>query len=76
AAAPLAGAAATAGIAYVLQLAAYAVALVAVVELVKRVTSMVFALAIGRWRFAEPVTGAKIAGLTVIGAGLPLVLFR
>lgn len=74
AAKPLLGVAVTAGIGYGLQLAAYQMTLVAMVELIKRVVGLVGALIFGRAYFQEPITGPKLTGMAVITLGLPLVL--
>lgn len=74
AAKPLVGVAFTAGIGYGLQLAAYQMTLVALVELIKRVVGLVGALIFGRAYFQEPITGPKLTGMAVIALGLPLVL--
>ena len=74
-AAPIAGAALAAGIGYVFQLAAYMATLVAVVELIKRLTGVLSALIVGRVFFGEPLTRTKIIGIAVIFAGLPQVIF-
>jgi hypothetical protein len=71
---PLAGGAVAAGFAYGLQLAAYNVAFVALVELIKRTTGLLSALIVGRAKFAEPITAAKAAGIVLIAAGLPFVI--
>ena len=71
---PLAGAALGAGLAYASQLAAYMAAPVAVVELIKRVTSMASALIVGRAMLKERVTWSKTIGIIIIALGLPLVL--
>ena len=63
------------GAGYVLQLAAYQVMLVAAVELIRRVSGMLGALVVGRVKLAEPLAPAKIAGVLIIAAGLPLVLW-
>jgi drug/metabolite transporter (DMT)-like permease len=73
AAKPLMGVAVTAGLGYGLQLAAYQMTLVAVVELFKRTIGLVGALILGRAYFHEPVTGAKLAGIAIMALGLPLV---
>lgn len=62
------------GVGYVLQLAAYQLMLVAAVELIRRVSGILGAQIVGRIAFAEPMTPAKIAGVLIIAAGLPLVL--
>lgn len=74
AAKPLFGVAATAGLGYGLQLAAYQMTLVAMVELIKRVVGLIGALIFGRAYFQEPITGPKLTGMAVIALGLPLVL--
>jgi len=71
---PLLGVAVTAGLAYGLQLAAYQMTLVALVELFKRTIGLVGALILGRAYFQEAVTGPKLAGIAIMAIGLPLVL--
>jgi drug/metabolite transporter (DMT)-like permease len=71
---PLAGGALAAGVAYVLQLAAYSIAFVAVVELIKRTTGLLSALVVGRVMFHEPLSSAKVAGVALIAVGLPFVV--
>lgn len=71
---PLMGVALTAGLGYGLQLMAYQMTLVAVVELFKRTIGLVGALILGRAYFQEAVTGPKIAGIAIMALGLPLVL--
>ena len=63
------------GAGYVLQLAAYQLMLVAAVELIRRVSGILGAQVVGRLALAEPMTPAKIAGVLIIAAGLPLVLW-
>ncbi|MDX2145077.1 MAG: DMT family transporter [Rhodospirillaceae bacterium] len=75
-AAPLAGGALAAGLAYGLQLAAYTVAFVALVELIKRTTGLLSALIVGRLKFAEPITAAKVLGIALIAVGLPFVILN
>lgn len=64
------------GVGYVLQLAAYQLMLVAAVELIRRVSGILGAQAVGRIALAESMTPAKIAGVLIIAAGLPLVLWN
>ena len=71
---PLAGVAVTAGIGYGLQLAAYQMTLVAVVELIKRVIGLVGALFLGRAYFQEAITTPKAVGIAIMALGVPLVL--
>ena len=71
---PLAGVALTAGMGYGLQLAAYKMTLVALVELIKRVIGLVGALILGRAYFQEAITGPKVVGIAIMAVGLPLVL--
>jgi drug/metabolite transporter (DMT)-like permease len=71
---PLLGAGITSAAGYLLQLAAYKLALVAVIELLKRVIGMVGSVVFGRALFKEPLTIAKVVGISVIAIGLPLVL--
>lgn len=72
-ASPLTGGALAAGLAYGLQLAAYTISFVAAVELIKRTTGLLSALAIGRIMFAEAITPTKSAGVALIAIGLPFV---
>ena len=62
------------GLGYCFQLAAYHLMLVASVELIKRVVGMAAALIVGRVALNEPLTRAKVVGVCIIAAGLPLVL--
>ena len=71
---PVIGSAAAGAIAYGLQLLAYAVAMVALVELLKRTTGLLGSLLFGRTVFKEPVTRFKALGIVVIVLGLPLVM--
>lgn len=71
---PLAGSAIAGGFAYLFQLAAYVATMVALVELIKRVTGIVGSLVIGRVMFGETLTVPKLAGIVVILTGLPLVI--
>jgi len=70
---PLLGVAVSAGIGYGLQLAAYQMTLVAVVEFFKRTIGLVGALILGRAYFQETVTGPKLTGISIMAIGLPLV---
>ena len=70
----LLGAGLTAGIGYGLQLVAYQLTLVAVVEVIKRTVGLVGALIFGRAYFQESLTGPKVAGIAIIVLGLPLIL--
>ena len=71
---PLLAAGILGGVGYVLQLAAYQLMLVAAVELIRRVSGILGALMVGRLALNEPLSPAKIAGVVIIVAGLPLVL--
>ena len=71
---PLMGVALTAGLGYGLQLSAYSITLVALVELFKRSLGLIGALILGRVFFGEPITGPKLAGIAIMAVGLPLVL--
>ena len=64
----------TAGLGYGLQLSAYSITLVALVELFKRSLGLVGALILGRVFFGEPITGPKLAGIAIMAVGLQLVL--
>jgi len=74
AAKPLCGVALTAGLGYGLQLVAYQLTLVAIVELIKRTLGLVGSMILGRVYFREPITTPKVVGMTIIVMGLPLVL--
>lgn len=71
---PLIGAAMSAGLAYGFQLAAYQIALVAIVELFKRAIGMVGSLFLGRIMFGEQITSPKILGIAVMAIGLPFII--
>lgn len=71
---PVAAAAVAGGLGYACQLAAYSIAMVALIEVLKRTVSLLSALLLGRAAFREPLTAAKIAGIAVIAMGLPLVM--
>lgn len=60
-------------IALALQLLAYAVVWVSLVETVKRGFGNVAALAYGHWLLGEAVTARKVVGVTMITAGVALV---
>jgi drug/metabolite transporter (DMT)-like permease len=72
--APIAGAAVAGALGYACQIAAYAIALVALIEVVKRIVGLAVSQVLGRAAFREPVTTAKIAGIAIIAVGLPLVM--
>jgi drug/metabolite transporter (DMT)-like permease len=71
---PLLGVSLMAGIGYGMQLTAYRMTLVAVVEVFKRSLGMAGALVLGRVFFGESITRTKVVGVAIIAAGLPLVL--
>jgi len=71
---PMMGVGLTAGLGYGLQLTAYQITLVAVVEVFKRSIGMIGALALGRIFFGEPITGPKVLGIAIMAAGIPLIL--
>ncbi len=71
---PVGGSAIAGALGYIVQLIAYSMAMVALIEVLKRTVGLLGALVLGRAQFREPVTGAKIAGITVIATGLPLVM--
>lgn len=71
---PVGGSAVAGAFGYVVQLLAYSIAMVALIEVLKRTVGLLGSLVLGRMRFREPLTGAKIAGIAVIAAGLPLVM--
>jgi len=72
--APIAGAAVAGALGYACQIAAYAIAFVALIEVVKRIVGLVASQILGRAAFREPVTAAKIGGIAIIALGLPLVI--
>jgi len=76
AAKPLASGAVAAGFAYLCQLAAYMATMVALVELIKRLTGVLSALVVGRVMFGESLSRAKILGIAVILVGLPQVILN
>lgn len=71
---PLLGVALTAGLGYGLQLTAYRLTLVALVEVFKRSLGMAGALVLGRLFFGEPLTGPKLWGIAIMAVGMPLIL--
>jgi drug/metabolite transporter (DMT)-like permease len=71
---PVGGSAVAGALGYVVQLLAYSIAMVALIEVLKRTVGLLGSLVLGRTQFREPLTGAKIAGIAVIAAGLPLVM--
>lgn len=71
---PLIGAAISAGLAYGFQLAAYQIALVAIVELFKRAIGLVGSLILGRIMFGEQMTSPKILGIAIMAVGLPFII--
>ena len=68
-ASPLLGAAS-----YGLQLLAFQVTMVAIVESVKRVVGQISALTVGRIAFGEPLTWKKGSAVATLSAGVPLTL--
>lgn len=72
--APIAGAAVAGALGYACQIAAYTMAFVALIEVVKRIVGLAASQILGRAAFREPVTAAKIAGIAIIAVGLPLVM--
>jgi drug/metabolite transporter (DMT)-like permease len=74
AARPVGGAAVAGALAYLLQLFAYSIAMVALIEVLKRTVALLSSLVLGRAAFREPLTGAKVAGITIIALGLALVM--
>lgn len=74
AAAPVGGSALVGAIGYAFQLAAYAMAMVALIEVLKRTVGLLGALVMGRAAFREPLTTVKVVGIIIIAAGLPLVM--
>jgi drug/metabolite transporter (DMT)-like permease len=71
---PLLGMAVTSGLGYGMQLTAYRLTLVALVEVFKRSLGMAGALVMGRVFFGEPITPPKLIGIIIIALGLPLVM--
>ena len=59
---------------YACQIAAFAIAFVALVEVVKRIVGLAASQILGRAAFREPMTTAKITGIAIIAVGLPLVM--
>lgn len=74
AARPVGGAAVTGALAYLLQLFAYAIAMVALIEVIKRTVALLLSLVLGWAAFREPLTGLKAAGIGIVAAGLALVM--
>lgn len=74
AAGPVSGSAVAGAVGYIFQLAAYAMAMVALIEVLKRTVGLVGSLVLGRTAFREPLTGAKVTGIVIIAAGLPLAM--
>ena len=72
--APVSGSAVAGALGYIVQLIAYSMAMVALIEVLKRTVGLLGSLILGRTQFREPLTVAKVAGITVIAAGLPLVM--
>jgi len=71
---PLLMAGLTSSAGYLLQLAAYRLTFVAIIELLKRVIGLAGSMILGRLALRESLTPTKLAGVVVIAAGLPLVL--
>ena len=71
---PLLLAGLTSSVGYLLQLVAYRLTFVAIIELLKRVIGLAGALVLGRLALRESLTATKVAGVAVIGVGLGLVL--
>jgi drug/metabolite transporter (DMT)-like permease len=71
---PLFLAAMAGGFGYALQLAAFKIAPVGIVELFKRSIGLISALALGRALLQERVTGPTVAAITVMAVGLALIL--
>ncbi len=72
--APIGCSAIAGAVGYIVQLIAYAAAMVALIEVLKRTVGLLGSLVLGRAQFREPLTGAKIAGIGIIAVGLPLVM--
>lgn len=72
--APVGGSAVAGALGYIVQLIAYSMAMVALIEVLKRTVGLLGSLVLGRTQFREPLTGAKIMGIAIIAAGLPLVM--
>jgi len=72
---PVGAAAVTGAFGYALLLAAYSVALVAMVEVVRRTVGLLIALVVGRLAFGEPITRTKVIGVGIVALGLPLVMW-
>ena len=73
---PLLFAGLTSSVAYLLQLAAYRLTFVAIIELLKRVIGLAGAVLLGRLALRESLTPAKLVGVVVIGLGLSLVILN
>jgi drug/metabolite transporter (DMT)-like permease len=71
---PIVAAGLCAGVSYGLQLAAYNLTLVSVVESLKRVAEIGTTVLIGALIFRERVTAARALGLALIACGVPLML--
>ncbi len=70
----LVGAALAATAGYTLQLAAYQATLLAIAEGLKRVTSILSSMVVGRVKFNEPINTSKIVGIGILIVGIPLIL--
>ncbi len=71
---PVGGSAVAGALGYLVQLFAYSVAMVALIEILKRTVGLLGSMLLGWLRFREPLTPAKIMGIVIIAAGLPLVM--
>lgn len=71
---PVTGAAIAGGLGYATQLAAYSLAFVALIEVLKRTVGLFGSLLLGRAAFREPVTPTKIIGVGIVAVGLALVM--
>jgi drug/metabolite transporter (DMT)-like permease len=70
----LVGAALAATAGYTLQLASYQATLLAIAEGLKRVTSILSSLVVGRLMFNEPLNASKVVGIGILIIGVPLIL--
>ncbi|MGE4062046.1 MAG: EamA family transporter [Rhodospirillaceae bacterium] len=74
AARPVLASAIAGGGGYALQLLAYSLAMVALIEVLKRTVALLSSLLLGHAAFREPLSVAKTAGIAVIAGGLVLVM--
>jgi drug/metabolite transporter (DMT)-like permease len=63
-----------AGVGLTFQFLALRLALVGLVEALKRSIGMLFAVGVGRLAFGEPLTAGKVAGVALMSAGVGLIV--